>query len=155
MAIKVNAPNKASFPLYPLLWRRQIADSGENKRTQPKQYPNAACVIIDDSDYSALNAAPSGFVITTTQRGSNREMLLRLFAREARYIGLMTGKGRISPVISYLWEPGFDQRAVERALAPQKQPEVMETRLDLLRRHHSLHLRSPTTRQNRKDEERC
>ncbi|MBN8937241.1 MAG: hypothetical protein J0I13_13405 [Rhizobiales bacterium] len=121
MAIKVNAPNQASFRLDLLLWRRKIADSDENKRTQSGRNPNAACAIIDDGDRSALNGAPFRSVITAMQSNSNRVMLPRLLSREACSIGLTRSKERTDLAISYLWESGFVQRAIDRAIALQEQ----------------------------------
>lgn len=84
----------------------------------PERYPDAARVITDDADYSALDAAPSDFVVIATQHRGDHESLRRLLAGDVRYIALIASKKRTGLVISYLREAGFDQRAIDRIRAP-------------------------------------
>jgi xanthine dehydrogenase accessory factor len=84
----------------------------------PERYPDAARVIIDDVDYSALDAAPSDFVVIATQHRGDHESLRRLLASDVRYIALIASKKRAGLVISYLREAGFEQHAIDRIRAP-------------------------------------
>jgi hypothetical protein len=48
-------------------------------------------------------------------------MLPRLLSKETCSIGLTTSKERTDLAISYLWESGFVQRAIDDAVALQEQ----------------------------------
>jgi len=84
----------------------------------PERYPDAARVIVDDGDYSALDTRPSDFVVIATQHRGDHESLRRLLASDVGYIALIASKKRTGLVIAYLRDSGFDQRAIDRIRAP-------------------------------------
>jgi xanthine dehydrogenase accessory factor len=92
-----------------------VVDDG---MASPNRYPDAARVIADDGDYSAVDPAPSDFVIIATQHRGDHESLRRLLASDVGYIALIASKKRTGLVIAYLREAGFDQRAIDRIRAP-------------------------------------
>lgn len=84
----------------------------------PDRFPDAARVITDDNDYSALAPAPRDFVVIATQHRGDHESLRRLLAGDVGYIALIASRKRTGLVIDYLREAGFRQNDIDRIRAP-------------------------------------
>lgn len=84
----------------------------------PERYPDAGRLVTDDPDYMALKPAANDFVVIATQHRGDHESLKRLLAGDVGYIALIASRKRISLVIDYLRDAGFDQPALDRIRAP-------------------------------------
>lgn len=90
----------------------------DDTMASPGRYPDAARVVTDDPDYSALEPAPNDFVIIATQHRGDHESLKRLLSCDVGYIGLIASRKRTALVIDYLRAAGLDQPALNRIRAP-------------------------------------
>jgi xanthine dehydrogenase accessory factor len=84
----------------------------------PDKYPDAARIISDDGDYSALAPAMSDFVVIATQHRGDHESLRRLLASDVGYIALIASRKRTGLVLDYLRKAGFQQSDIDRIRAP-------------------------------------
>ena len=90
----------------------------DDPMASPDRYPDAARLMTEDADYSALEPAASDFVVIATQHRGDHESLKRLLSSDVGYIALIASRKRSALVFDYLRAAGFDQPALNRIRAP-------------------------------------
>jgi xanthine dehydrogenase accessory factor len=81
-------------------------------------FPEARCIIDDDSNYSLLAPAPRDFVVVATQHRGDHQSLRRVLATNVGYIGLIASRKRARLVLEYLRGAGIDESAIDRIRTP-------------------------------------
>ena len=83
-----------------------------------ERFPEAAHIIADDPDYTAVTPAAGDFAVVATQHRGDHESLRRLLSSEVGHIALIASRKRAGLVLAHLRKAGFDRQALDRIRAP-------------------------------------
>ena len=83
-----------------------------------ERYPDAAKLITDDLDYSALEPLADDYVVIATQHKGDHQSLRRVLSLDVRYIALVASTKRARLVMEFLKEEGFGDEELARVRAP-------------------------------------
>jgi xanthine dehydrogenase accessory factor len=92
-----------------------VVDDPFAERTR---FPEASRLIVEDSNYNALQPKATDFVIVATQHKGDHQSMARLLASDVQYIGLIASHKREGLVLDYLRGLGFDDAARARVRTP-------------------------------------
>jgi xanthine dehydrogenase accessory factor len=92
-----------------------VVDDPLAERTR---FPEASRLIVEDSNYEALQPKATDFVIVATQHKGDHQSMARVLASDVQYIGLIASHKRARLVLDYLREKGFDRTALARVRTP-------------------------------------
>jgi xanthine dehydrogenase accessory factor len=83
-----------------------------------ERFPDASCLIADDSNYDAIKPEASDFIVVATQHNGDHQSMRRILASDACYIALIASHKRTDLVLNYLRHDGFNDGILNRVHAP-------------------------------------
>ena len=89
-----------------------------DEAAEAERYPDAAELITDDLDYSALTPRADDYVVVATQHKGDHQSMKRLLERDVRYIAMIASRKRTGLIMDFLREQGFDETRLAQVHAP-------------------------------------
>lgn len=89
-----------------------------DQNAEPRRYPAAEQIILDDWSYSRLTPQAEDFVVVATQHKGDHQSMKQALTMPVRYIALIASRKRSRLVMKYLREDGFNDMELSRVYAP-------------------------------------
>jgi xanthine dehydrogenase accessory factor len=85
---------------------------------EPRRFPAAEHIVLDDWSYAHLTPAAEDFVVVATQHKGDHQSMKQALTTPVRYIALIASRKRSRLVMKYLREDGFNDLDLSRVYAP-------------------------------------
>jgi xanthine dehydrogenase accessory factor len=89
-----------------------------DQSAEPRHFPAAEHIVLDDWSYARLTPAAEDFVVVATQHKGDHQSMKQALTTPVRYIALIASRKRSRLVMKYLREDGFNDLDLSRVYAP-------------------------------------